>query len=217
MDSIEAILPDSRVVNHNGRITALVNFGTVERFTVQKYEELEALIASFELRCGMSRPFTDMEELHWHYQSAIDAAAFGRYSVFIDPSILDSRINYFERCETYVMVHHAMERGVDLNRFIHPFATRLYEHDRDHDTNYLRTLYEYIRTPKKAQAAEALFIHRNTLDYRLKKILELIPFSRDDGETLSRIYLSSVILFYLEAREEYGKQKGLDTRGRFSE
>ncbi len=207
MDSLETTLQESRAVNHNGRIVLLVNFGTIERYTAQDYGTLKELVERYGLLCGMSRPFHDLMNLHLPYQEALDAAAFGRYTAFISPTILDHGINSYERCEPYILMHNAADHGVDLTKFVHPFAIRLAEYDKAHDTEYVRTLFETIRSPKKPQAAEALFIHRNTLDYRLKKIQELVSFSWNDGETMARLYMSIVILQYLDMRRQWENEK----------
>jgi sugar diacid utilization regulator len=201
MDGIEPTLEDCRIVNHNGRIIALVNHRNREEFARQDYTVIKNYITRYSLRCGLSRPFTRLADLREHYLEALDAADFARYGAYLDPPIQDNMIIYYERFEPYLLMHTATEQGVDLKKFIHPFVTVLHEFDQTHDTEYVRTLFEYIKTPKKPQCAEALFIHRNTLDYRLKKIQELVSFSWDDGETMSRLYMSVIILSYLEMRK----------------
>ncbi len=202
LDGIEAALEESRAVNHNGRLIVLVDYHDREGFSKRDYTQLEELISRWKLNCGMSRPFYRLYDIHKHFLEALDSAGIAKYTKFLsDPNF--GSINYYERCEPFVLMHDATEHGVDLRKFVHPFAVKLNDYDEEHDTEYIRTLFEYIRTPKKPQAAEALFIHRNTLDYRLKKIQELVEFSWDDGETLSRMYFSIIILMYLRARDKY--------------
>lgn len=202
VDGVEAALMESRAVSHNGRIVVLVDYHDRDGFSSRDYTQLKELISRWKLRCGMSRPFYQLFDVHKHFLEAIDSAEIAKYTAFLDnPGFGD--INYYERCEPFILIHDAAEHGVDLRKFVHPFAVKLNDYDNEHDTEYIRTLFEYIRTPKKPQAAEALFIHRNTLDYRLKKIQELVEFPWDDGETLSRMFFSIIILMYLKAREKY--------------
>lgn len=202
LDSIEAALLESRAVSHNGMIIVLVDYRDREGFAARDYNQLYDLIARWRLRCGMSRPFNRLYDVHKHFLEALDSLEIAKYTGFIR---LDGfgTLNYYERCEPLILVHEAAEHGVDLRKFVHPFAMTLYEYDREHDTEYIRTLFEYIRQPKKPLTAEKLFIHRNTLDYRLKKIQELVGFRWDDGETLARMFYSIMILLYLKARGEY--------------
>lgn len=203
IDNVEAALGDSRAVNHNGKIIVLVNYGDRRGFSNMDYSALETLIDGHRLRCGMSRPFQQLYDVHKHYLEALDSVEIAKYTAFIENERFSGKLNYYERCEPFVMMHDAAEHGVDLRKFVHPFAITLNDYDMEHDTEYVRTLFEYIRTPKKPQAAEALFVHRNTLDYRLKKIQELVEFSWDDGETMSRLFFSIIILMYLRARDAY--------------
>lgn len=202
VDGVEAALIESRAVSYNGRIVVLVDYHDRNGFAAQDYTQVKELISLWGLRCGMSRPFNRLSDIHKHFLEALDSAEIAKYTAFIaDPVFGD--INYYERCEPFILMHDAAEHGVDLRKFVHPFAIKLNDYDMEHDTEYIRTLFEYIRTPKKPQAAEALFIHRNTLDYRLKKIQELVEVPWDDGETLARMFFSIIILMYLDAREKY--------------
>lgn len=203
VDEIESALKECRAVSHNGRIIALVDYHDRDGFAARDYTRVRELIARWRLNCGMSRPFNRLLDVHKHFLEALDSAEIAKYTAFLNTSGFGEDINYYERCEPLILMHEAAEHGVDLRKFVHPFAVKLCDYDRAHDTEYIRTLFEYIRTPKKPQAAEALFIHRNTLDYRLKKIQELVQFPWDDGETLSRMFFSIIILMYLSARDKY--------------
>jgi hypothetical protein len=56
-------------------------------------------------------------------------------------------------------------------------------HDQAHDTGYADTLYEWLRHPANPRAAaRALRIHPNTLRYRMRRLLELVPLDLDDPD-----------------------------------
>lgn len=59
----------------------------------------------------------------------------------------------------------------------------LREHDVASRTEYLDTLYEWLRHPGDPRAAaKALRIHPNTLRYRMRRLLELVPLDLDDPD-----------------------------------
>ncbi|PXY21036.1 PucR family transcriptional regulator [Prauserella muralis] len=56
-------------------------------------------------------------------------------------------------------------------------------HDTSTGTEYAHTLYEWLRHPGDPRAAaHALRIHPNTLRYRMRKLLELVPLDLDDPD-----------------------------------
>jgi hypothetical protein len=60
---------------------------------------------------------------------------------------------------------------------------RLREHDEANGTEYVRTLYEWLRHPGDPRSAgQALRIHPNTLRYRMRKITELAGVDLGDPD-----------------------------------
>lgn len=59
----------------------------------------------------------------------------------------------------------------------------LREHDAANDTDYVDTLYEWLRHPGEPRAAaRSLGIHPNTLRYRMRRLLELVSLDLDDPD-----------------------------------
>jgi len=87
------------------------------------------------------------------------------------------------------------KRENDLITFIHPSVFILKKYDSKHNTSFLLTLFVYIKynfnTPF---VSNKLHIHRNTLDYRLKKIVTLTNIQWDQTEEMFQIYLSINLL-----------------------
>lgn len=76
------------------------------------------------------------------------------------------------------------EREV-LQRFCEDRLHALHEYDRNNASDYARTLETYLFSRCNAgAAAEKLYIHRNTVNYRLRKISEITGEDLSDIETL---------------------------------
>lgn len=72
---------------------------------------------------------------------------------------------------------------------------RLAEYDHANQTQYLATLSSYLKyaeTPHKA--ADELFIHKNTLFYRIRQIKERFGLHLEDGSERMRIQLTLAFL-----------------------
>ena len=70
----------------------------------------------------------------------------------------------------------------------------LFNYDKENNTELVKTLNMLVQCMgNKTKAANALFLHRNTLQYRIKKIEELTGLSLNDGENLIRIAIITKI------------------------
>lgn len=85
----------------------------------------------------------------------------------------------------------------DMQAFVHPDILRLADIDRTEHEHLLKTLYTYlIFGCSISQTADALFIHRNTLRTRLKRIQSVLTISWENASERSLLLLS--IMMYSE-------------------
>lgn len=71
---------------------------------------------------------------------------------------------------------------VPLWNFCHPGVLRLRLHDQNTGGDLAETLKVYLSCNKSlSKASESLFVHKNTIHYRLKKAQALVAYNRDDG------------------------------------
>jgi len=78
-------------------------------------------------------------------------------------------------------VHRVLFAMQEHEEMITPALQRLIDHDARHHTDYVGTLAAYLACMGRLRAtAERLNIHRNTLEYRIRRIQELAGESLDD-------------------------------------
>lgn len=88
-----------------------------------------------------------------------------------------------------------------LSLYYQEIIEPLHEYDRKSNTELVDTLFAYFEENcNAAQTAKRLFVHRNTLDYRLKKIEEIS--GRDLGDPYDRLTLQLGVIM--------GRQMGRD-------
>lgn len=80
------------------------------------------------------------------------------------------------------------------NYFCLPEILRLQAYDQEFGTDYLDTLQTYLFFRNVITAANHLHIHRNTMNYRIQKIIEITGLKLTEGEDLYKIWLSCLIL-----------------------
>ena len=73
------------------------------------------------------------------------------------------------------------------------------DYDNKNGTDYIKTLQSYITHNKNtAMISNELFIHRNTVNYRLKKIEELFALDLNDLHTITNFQIAFHILSLFE-------------------
>ncbi len=137
---------------------------------------------------GISNVFHDIRNLRTALNEAEDALEAG---MSVDPG---RRFYYFEEFGVYVMIRNQKKRE-DIRRYIHPAIPLLKTYDNENDSQLVETLSEYLRCNNSIKdTADALFLHRNSVIYRLKKIEEVGQIRLDDVHTRFLLQLSFLIL-----------------------
>ena len=73
-----------------------------------------------------------------------------------------------------------------MDRWIGPLVA----YDADHGTQLTETLRVLFQTRSFRDAAEALFVHKSTLKYRIKRINELLGGDYTDSETFFNLQVA---------------------------
>ena len=148
---------------------------------------LSAFPAECVTKIGVSLPFSDISTLKAHYDEAHDALELGQ---LLDP---DLSIYTFEDYGIYAMFR-TVEKTENLNRYLHPALPILSDYDSKNGTQLVQTLYTYLKCScSTTETADALFLHRNSVIYRLHRIEDLCDIDLSDTDTGFRLRLSFAI------------------------
>ncbi|MEV6920036.1 helix-turn-helix domain-containing protein [Amycolatopsis sp. NPDC051106] len=97
--------------------------------------------------------------------------------------VLDERVITFDEAWTALTLHRGATAAAGAKvAELGPLGA-LRAHDETGKAEYVETLYEWLRHPGDPRAAaRELRIHPNTLRYRMRKLLELVPLDLDDPD-----------------------------------
>jgi len=162
------------------------------KLTAELKEKLIHLIGfylgEFDVKIGFSLGFSDPQALSTYYYQAVAATRLG--------ALTDSESKVFGYGE--IVGYDVLEKYGDREQrkaICHPSVFILQEHDRDKKMNLLPTLKVFLEClGDTAQAADKLYLHRNSLYYRLKQITSLTDVDLSDERVRSHIALSIRIL-----------------------
>ncbi len=165
MDKILFLLPQSTGSNEQENI-ALVQ---------ELVEILKDHFAGVSLAAGMGSPAKSLPCIRDSYQQAGKALWFGASAV-TKRDVYD-----YDSLGIYKLL---LEVPLDrLQAYCHEIIGTLEAHDAKYKMDLINSLFVYFEeTGNAVKTAHRLFVHRNTLDYRLKKIEEV------SGKKLSNSY-----------------------------
>lgn len=151
--------------------------------------DLTELLRRWELTAGVSRRITGMENLKEFYVQSQETLAIGHRLK------RQFRYYHYDNLSSFLLFSKLPEK--ELNLYCHQKIQELGEYDRTHNTELCATLQVYLEQTKSlVRTAEILFIHRNTVRYRINKCEELLGTKLEDGNEIFSYILSLRLLEY---------------------
>lgn len=137
-------------------------------------ERLKSRMPGKQIRIGISSQVKGIQNLHTAYQRARSAV---RMACAKNASLL-----YFDRMGLYRLLY-SVEDTALLDELSREALKPLLEYDALHDAGYVETLESFLKNGGSIKAiADELFIHRNTILYRMSNIRNLLNCSLDSAE-----------------------------------
>ena len=171
-------------LTHNGHFFYYASYFVIIMNAIGE-EECRQIIESFSERVhskmpdrtvyiGVSDEVKDIENLHFAYKRARAAVEMAVKR--------ERKLQYFDRMGLYRMLYLVEDRALLGDLSEKPLAP-LIEYDREHNGEYLVTLASYLRNGGSIKAmSEELYIHRNTILYRMANIKKLLGCSLETPE-----------------------------------
>ena len=164
----------------------------------QQKKDLTLFLSQINIKGGLSEPFRGFKRMALFSEQAVHAQEVGEH---IDPG------NHLFPYESYVLPYlfRRIAEMPESSSFIHESVPFLERYDQEHKTDYLQTLRQFLKNDcSLVGTANALYIHRNTLVYRIRQIRELTGLDLDQWTVRFRLLLS-IELF--SVKKEYISRK----------
>jgi hypothetical protein len=151
--------------------------------------ELTELLAGEDLIAGASRQMTDFSGLMANYVQAQRTEEIGMRLG------RPERIFSYDSLASFAMLQNIPRETLD--DYCHQRIRHLGAYDNEHGTELCATLQVYLEQAKSlARTSEILFVHRNTVRYRILKCMELMNTDLEDGNEIFAYIFSLRILEY---------------------
>lgn len=186
LEQIHAIFPTGIVMVYMGHPIVLISRNNDQLFKPFQLQRLTEFLQLNSMDCAVSYCFTNILETKYFYEQTL---AYEKLNMF-----RKGQIAYYEE---YAIEHllKAAKSEISISSLVHHKIRLLLEYDRQHNTDFSKTLRCYLEAGRNAvKAARELNIHKSTLFYRIGKISEVLDISLGDTKRLFLFDLSFKIL-----------------------
>lgn len=183
-EKLKSLLPGTHMTFHKNSIAALVAFGDATYFSQEQLASLETFAKADFLRIGISNVFTKIEDFESRYTQACQAVDIDRQ--LKNGACICRYLDY-----SFFDLLNSVAGSVELKSFYHPSLDLIKEYDHNNNTDLYHSLDTFLLCGCNIKlAAEKLFIHRNSLSYRLRRIAELTQLNFEDRNTCFLLEMS---------------------------
>ncbi|MFD2444642.1 PucR family transcriptional regulator ligand-binding domain-containing protein [Bacillus sp. CGMCC 1.16607] len=166
----------------NDRTSITVNAS--KQFASVLHEEFTKKIQETTFMFGIGQQYQRINSLHKSFSEASEVI---RLMQQVNER---NEISHFEDYSVYHLLDSNIKVAA-LEDFFQKCLGKIFEHDKVHRTGYISTLENYfINNLNVSETAKAMFLHRNTLIYRIDKIKEILNTDLKHSEELLRIQIA---------------------------
>lgn len=187
-NELMSFFPSGTIIISNKILIILIDVEHSLYIDFQLEKELDKYLKSKKLTMGISDTFHDLFEFKRYENQAIKAYENKKY-------LFDDSSNYvmYEQVKPYDLINQIPRSS--LIDYCNQRIWALYQYDEIHETDYFNTLYVYLQTNHSIKAtASYLYLHRNTINYRILKIKDLFKINLNDYSMMNQLLLSCQII-----------------------
>lgn len=157
----------------------------------KRLTEYRHLHSDYELYMGIGSTVYHINELAFSFLHSQAAMKFAKYK--------KEPLYAYDDMGFYKLLLSVSDTKV-LKNYLQEQLGALLEYDKAHHSNYTETLYYYLLYNGSIQKiAEALFCHRNTINYRIRIIKEDLRYNLEDSYSRFQLFTAFQIREYLSA------------------
>jgi hypothetical protein len=166
------------------------------------YEQLSTLLVRYNAYAGISNGSRHLNKIYTMYMLSANAIRLGVPFRRVDRN---PRIFNYEDYSIYYLIDLCVQKFTQLHNhddiiyLTHPSIIAICRYDKKHKTNLCDVLFHYLINDRSIMlTAQALYMHRNTVQNKINKISEIITIPLDNGYMQQRMIISYYIMKYYE-------------------
>ncbi len=180
----ETTFPNIVSIMYGGGIILIFNYAEGVFMPEKDRLEIRKMCRNYGLYAGMGNCFDNILKLDNYYKQALRSIELGILEK-TEPDLFLYQEHYLSHLSSVFR----QKESVDV--FCNTKLKVLLDYDMTNRTSYAETLYQYLVCERNiAATAKALYMHRNTLVYRLKKIASMVDIDYENFNERQHIILS---------------------------
>ena len=191
-------LPNAVSILYHNSLVFLIRSDTEITDFDEQLRNVRPILEKYNMVLGISNRFFDIKLVRKNTFLARKSIQFG---LRLQPS---ECVCCYKDYSIYYMIEFCMKND-ERDTFCTPELIRLFDHTRDTGNDeLLKTLRVYMKNDRnKTKTAEELFIHINTVKYRIGQLKNIMQVDLDNNENALKIMLSLKILEYTDNFRDY--------------
>lgn len=190
-NSLDSIIIGSKSAIFNDHLVMIVEHNKEELLSREIMQEIEVFCSKNMLKCGLSRPFNDLSLIHKYYDQCLNAIELG---VYLRRKVLLYPYEEYAIYQSFKLCMNAL----DLRDLCHSAVLNLIEYDKKNNTKYAQSLFTYLECGVDINdSAKKLFIHHNTMRFRIEKIQGILNIDLNEGDLIQKFYYTFKVLEFL--------------------
>ncbi|MBE6038283.1 MAG: hypothetical protein E7218_03675 [Anaerofustis stercorihominis] len=184
--AVVLVIDRSVIVVYNEKHTPKEQFMNVIRHIVKQNG----------LYMGISLPVFSVYSLDMFYKQAVSAIEYGK--LFRDKKDGEDIFSFYDYAIDYIIENSGTE---NLLYVCHPDILSIYMSDNEASSDRMTTLRSYLNNERSlVNTAQELYVHRNTLVYRIKKITDSMKYDINDVYTRDYMKISIKLIDLASSR-----------------
>lgn len=156
----------------------------IKNYAKKLYELWNQLNIKVTFQIGIGQQYPSISEVYKSYTEANEVLRLLKYQVD------QSTISHFEDFAINYLLESNIKESV-LKDFLTKYLGKLMEHDSSHQTSYIYTLECYFQHHLNvSETAKVMYLHRNTLIYRIERMKEILQNDLKNSEDLLKIQIA---------------------------
>lgn len=194
LPKVTALFPSQPCFPWKNSLVCLVGTDHNGGIPAETTEALSNLMKENRLLAGVSNVFSQISQFSEYYEQSEEVLKFAKRTTHTGP------VYYYLDFALYMMLDR-IDSEAFMAQCCHPALQYLFTYDAKNGTELFPTLNAYTMTGfNKSRTAQVLYIHRNTVNYRIQQIEQLCGIDLSNEKLLFTLQLSFQIFSYRQNR-----------------
>ncbi|WP_124067101.1 helix-turn-helix domain-containing protein [Clostridium sp. E02] len=207
LEELNIFFPETNIFPYKNHIIILYSQDNRPTSTLSfSYDSFSSILHKYHMNAGISNACRYPHMYPTLYHTSLSTLDLG---IKISSFRINNRIYQYENFSTFYMIDLCVKEFVrihghsDIIYLVSPCIIELYRYDIKHNADLLSTLFHYLLNGCNiTNTSKSLYMHRNTLFNKLKKINSIISSPLDNGRTQFKLLMSCfVVTYYREYME----------------